>query len=190
MKIFKAIKSIRSTVDIKKVLKSKWVIFGVGPIFTLIGVILVILVAHTLTTYPVICLSCHAKQTSISMWSPSTIHPARITCVNCHAKPYQLFPRDFFADERVNENCLICHKNVAEMKIETADHMKIDHKLHTEEAKLICIDCHRNIEHDKKEAKTNRPSHLNCIECHEEAISGGPEACMQCHTKTPVTSSS
>jgi nitrate/TMAO reductase-like tetraheme cytochrome c subunit len=191
MKIFKAIRSkISTTIDIKKILKSKWVIFSVGPLFILIGVVLVTWVGHTLTSYSVICLSCHAKQTGLSMWAPSAIHPARVTCVNCHAKPYQLFPRDFFADDKMNKNCLFCHKPVAEKGIETADHMKIDHKLHTEEAKLMCIDCHRNIEHDKTEAGTNHPSHLTCIECHEEAISRGPESCMKCHTEIPGTSSS
>jgi nitrate/TMAO reductase-like tetraheme cytochrome c subunit len=188
MKVLSMIRQLRSTIKIKNILKSKWVIFGVVPSFILIGVILVILIGHTLTTYSVICLSCHAKQTSISMWAPSAIHPARVTCVNCHAKPYQLFPRNFFADEKMNDNCLFCHKPVAEKGIETADHMKIDHKLHAEEAKLMCIDCHRNIEHDKTEAGTNRPSHVTCIECHEEAISGGPESCTKCHTGIPVKS--
>jgi nitrate/TMAO reductase-like tetraheme cytochrome c subunit len=190
MKIFRVIRLLRSTIDIRKILKSKWVIFGIGPLFILIGVVLATWVGHTLTSYSVICLSCHAKQTSLTMWGPSAIHPARVTCVDCHAKPYQFFPRNFFADERVNKNCLFCHKYVPKKGMETADHMKIDHKLHTEEAKLMCIDCHRNIEHDKTEAGTNRPSHLTCIECHEEAISGGPESCMKCHTEIPVTSSS
>jgi nitrate/TMAO reductase-like tetraheme cytochrome c subunit len=190
MKVFKTIKSIKSKIKVKKVLKSKWVIFGAGPIVTLIGVILVILVGHTLTAHPLVCLSCHARQTSISMWSPSMIHPARVTCVNCHAKPGQLFPRDFFADERVNENCLSCHRHVAEKEKEEAHHMKIAHKLHIEESNLKCIDCHRNIAHEKMEAGTNRPRRLTCMECHEESIQGGPEACMKCHTKIPVTSSS
>jgi nitrate/TMAO reductase-like tetraheme cytochrome c subunit len=190
MKGLSMIRWIRSTIKIKNILKSKWVLFGVGPVLTLIGVVLVIGIGHTLTTYPMICLSCHAKQTSISMWSSSAIHPARVTCVNCHAKPYQLFPRNFFSDEKMNDNCLFCHWDVAEKGMETADHMKIDHKLHTEEAKLMCIDCHRNIEHDKTESGTNRPSHLTCTECHEESISGGPESCMKCHTETPVSSSS
>jgi hypothetical protein len=155
MGVFKTIKSIKSKIKVKKVLKSKWVIFGVGPILTLIG--------------PV-------------------IHPARVTCVNCHAKVGKMFPRDFFADERVNENCLFCHKHVAGKEKEEAHHMKIAHKLHIEESKLKCIDCHRNIAHEKMEAGTNRPRRLTCMECHEEAIAGGPEACMKCHTKIPVKS--
>jgi nitrate/TMAO reductase-like tetraheme cytochrome c subunit len=190
MKLLKKIREIRSTIKIKKILKSKWVIFGIGPIFTLIGVILVIWVGHTLTAHPAICLSCHARQSSISMWSLSEIHPARVTCVNCHAKVGQLFPRDFFADEKVNDNCLGCHKHVAEKEMEEAHHMKIAHKLHIEDSKLMCIDCHRNIAHEKMDAGTNRPRRLTCIECHEEAISGGPESCMKCHTKIPVSSSS
>jgi hypothetical protein len=190
MKVLSMIRWIRSTIKIKNILKSKWVIFGVGPVLTLIGVALVIGIGHTLTTYPMICLSCHARQSSISMWSSSAIHPARVTCVNCHARPGQLFPRDFFSDERVNDNCLSCHRNMAQKGMETAHHMKIVHKIHIEESKLMCIDCHRNIAHEKMEAGTNRPRRLTCMECHEEAISGGPEACMKCHTKIPVKSTS
>jgi len=193
MKGLSSVKWLMSTINIKNIkllLKSKWVIFGVGPILTLVGVVLVIWVGHTLTAHPLICLSCHARQTSISMWSPSAIHPARVTCANCHAKVGQLFPRDFFADERVNENCLFCHKHVAEKEKEEAHHMIIAHKLHIEESKLKCIDCHRNIAHEKMEGKTNRPRRLTCMECHEEAIAGGPESCMKCHTKIPVKSPS
>jgi nitrate/TMAO reductase-like tetraheme cytochrome c subunit len=193
MKALNLVKRLRSVANIKTVkslLRSKWVVVFFGPLFTLIGVALVIWMGHVLTTYRAICLSCHARQSSIPMWSPSKIHPSRVTCVDCHAKPGQLFPRHFFADERVNDNCLFCHRNVAEKGKETAHHMKIAHKLHIQESKLMCIDCHRNIAHEKMKAGTNRPSRLTCMECHEEAISGGPESCMKCHTKIPVKSSS
>jgi nitrate/TMAO reductase-like tetraheme cytochrome c subunit len=176
--------------NIRVLLRSKWVIFGIGPILTLIGVVLVIWLGHLLATYPAVCLSCHARQSSIPMWSASAVHPAGVTCVNCHAKPGQLFPRNFFADERVNDDCLFCHRQVAEKGMEEAHHMRIAHKLHIQESKLMCIDCHRNIAHEKMKAGTNRPRRLTCMECHEEAISGGPEACMKCHTKIPVKSGS
>jgi nitrate/TMAO reductase-like tetraheme cytochrome c subunit len=191
MKRLSTIRWLISQVNLKNIkilLKSRWVIFGVGPIITLIGALLVIWVGHTLTAHPAICLSCHARQTSISMWSPSAIHPARVTCVDCHAAPGQLFPRDFFADEQVNNNCLVCHKPVTKKEIEEAHHVKIAHKLHVEESKLMCIDCHRSIAHEKMEAGSNRPRRLTCMECHEEAISGGPEGCTKCHTKIPVKS--
>lgn len=193
MKILKKIRAFIKTVrteDIKKILKSKWVIFGVGPLFTLVGAGLVILMGHFLTTHPAICLSCHARQTSLSMWASSAVHPEDVTCANCHAKVGRFFPRDFFADERVNENCLGCHKQVGVKGMETAHHVKIAHKIHIEESKLVCIDCHRNIAHEKVETGTNRPRRLTCSECHEEAISGGPESCMKCHIKIPVTSAS
>src|SRR3972149_5966331 len=106
MKLLATIKWLISTINVKNIkilLKSRWVIFGVGPIITLIGALLVIWVGHTLTAHPAICLSCHARQTSISMWSASQIHPESVTCVNCHAKIGQLFPRDFFADQQVND---------------------------------------------------------------------------------------
>lgn len=182
-----------SLITIKKMkalLGSKWVIFGVGPLFTLIGVVLVIWIGHVLTTYPVICLSCHARQSSIPMWSASQIHPEKVSCVDCHAKQGQLFPRLFYADERVNNNCLGCHKPITASEMEEAHHMKIAHKLHIEESKLMCIDCHRNIAHEKLEAGTNRPRRLTCMECHEGAIAGGPDACMKCHTMIPMKSSS
>ena len=193
MKVLSLIKwsmSLATIKNIKILLKSKWVIFGVGPIMTLIGAALVIWIGHLLTTHPAICLSCHARQSSIPMWASSKIHPDRVTCVDCHAKIGQLFPRHFFADERVNDNCLGCHKPVTAKEMEEAHHTKIAHKLHIEESKLMCIDCHRNIAHEKIEAGTNRPHRLTCMECHEEAISGGPEACMKCHTKIPVKSPS
>jgi nitrate/TMAO reductase-like tetraheme cytochrome c subunit len=193
MKGLNTIKWMISTINVKNIralLKSKWVIFGAGPLVTLIGALLVIWVGHTLTAHPAICLSCHARQTSISMWSRSQIHPKSVTCVNCHAKVGQLFPRDFFADEQVNDNCLVCHKHVAAKEIEEAHHMKIAHKIHIEESKLMCIDCHRNIAHEKMEVGTNRPRRLTCMECHEEAISGGPESCTKCHTRIPVKSTS
>ena len=192
MKVFRKIRSIRSIgskINIKKILKSKWVIFVVGPLLTLIAPVVVIWVGHTLTAHSLICLSCHARQSSIAMWSPSKIHPDRVTCVDCHAKPGQLFPRHFFADEQVNNNCLFCHRTMAAKQTEEVHHMKIAHKLHIEESKLMCIDCHRNIAHEKMEAGTNRPRRLTCMECHEEAIAGGPEACMKCHTKIQVKSS-
>ncbi len=177
-------------VNVKKILGSKWVIVVIGPLLTVLGVIGVIWSGHLLTTYSAICLSCHARQSSIPMWSSSQIHPKRVSCVDCHAKQGQLFPRHFFADERVNDNCLGCHKHVAGKEMEEAHHMKIAHKLHIEESKLMCIDCHRNIAHEKIEAGTNRPRRLTCVECHEEAIAGGPEACTKCHTKIPVKPSS
>ena len=190
LSLIKRLLSLINMKNLKTLLISKWVIFGVGPLFTLIGVVVVIWVGHVLTTHSVICLSCHARQSSIPMWTASAIHPSRVSCVDCHAKPGQLFPRHFYADEKVNDNCLGCHKSVTKRETEEAHHMRIAHKLHIEESKLMCIDCHRNIAHEKMEAGTNRPRRLTCMECHEEAIAGGPEACMKCHIKIPVKSSS
>jgi len=166
MKALSLVKRLRSIVNVKTIktlLKSKWVIVFFGPLFTLIGVALVIWTGHLLTTHPVICLSCHARQSSIPMWSPSAIHPSRVTCVKCHAKSGRLFPRYFYADERVNDNCLSCHKSVVARETDEAHHMKIAHKIHIEESKLMCIDCHRNIAHEKIEAGTHRPRRLTCI---------------------------
>lgn len=191
MKITSKIKKFKSKlkeININKILKSKWVIFGVIPFSILVGPGLLIWMGHLLTTYPAICLSCHAKQTSISMWASSAIHPESVTCVNCHAKVNQMFPRDFFADERVNKNCLFCHSNVAEKGMETIHQINFDHKLHSEEPKLKCTDCHKNIEHEKMQSGKNRPYKSTCIECHPEAIGEVSDSCLKCHAETPVRS--
>lgn len=188
MKVLDILQGLRSIVNIKNLrtlLKIKWVVFGIGPFIFIIGILFVIGIGRWLTTYPPICLSCHAKQSALPMWEPSKVHSPKVTCVDCHAKPGELFPRFFFADERMNDNCLICHKAIPMKEMEETSPIKINHKLHHEEAKLMCIDCHRNIAHEKFEEGTNRPKKLTCGECHKEDLTGGPEACMKCHTKNP-----
>src|SRR4030042_432980 len=147
MKGLNRIKGWMSLITIKKMkalLGSKWVIFGVGPLLILMGVAFVIWAGNLLTTHPVICLSCHARQSSLPMWSLSQIHPERVSCVDCHAKPGPWFPRFFYADERVNDNCFSCHPRVAKDQRAEAHHMKIAHKLHIEEPKMLCIVFHRS----------------------------------------------
>jgi len=187
--LIKKLKSIVFEKNLRILLKSKWVIYGIGPLITLLAAALVIWVGNVMTTHPAICLSCHARQSSIPMWAPSQIHPEKVSCVDCHAKPGKWFPMSFYADERVNDNCLHCHPKIAKNEKAEAHHMKIAHKLHIEDSKLMCIDCHRNIAHEKMEAGANRPRRTTCIECHPEVIEGGPESCTKCHTKIPVKSS-
>lgn len=186
LNLIKKWESIVTKRDIKTLLRKRWVIFGVCPLICLIGLSFVIWVGHLSTTHAVICLSCHAKQTNLPMWSPSQIHPKKVTCANCHAKPGQWFPMFFYADERVNDNCLSCHPKIAKSEMSEAHHMRITHKFHIEESKLLCIDCHRNIAHEKMEAGTNRPRKSTCVACHEDAVDGSPESCGKCHTRVPV----
>jgi nitrate/TMAO reductase-like tetraheme cytochrome c subunit len=162
-------------------LKRKWFSFGILPGLIVLGVAFVIFAGHILMTHPGICLHCHVGQTRIEMWSQS-VHPTRVSCVNCHAEPGQLFPHKFSArDVFVNKNCINCHKDVEKKEKQVINEIKITHRMHIQEAELKCVDCHRNIVHEKMIPGTNRPSHATCIECHEGVEKGEPEACLTCH---------
>jgi nitrate/TMAO reductase-like tetraheme cytochrome c subunit len=161
--------------------KQKWFLFGFLPGVIVIGLAFVLFAGHFLMAYPGICLHCHVNQTKIEMWSQS-VHPDRVTCVNCHAEPGQLFPHKFSAkSEFVNKNCLHCHNNIEKKEQQISNDIKFSHRLHIQEAELTCVDCHRNIVHEKMLRGTNKPSHATCVECHEEVKEGGREACLKCH---------
>jgi nitrate/TMAO reductase-like tetraheme cytochrome c subunit len=159
--------------------RRKWFLFGFLPGILILGIFVVLLAGHFLMTYPGICLHCHVPQTRVMMWTKS-VHPSEVTCVNCHAKPGQLFPHRYSAkDEFVNNNCVYCHKGVETKEKQVSHDIKIAHRLHIQELELRCVDCHRNIVHEKTIPGTNRPSHETCIECHEEVTND--DACQLCH---------
>ena len=103
------------------------------------------------TTHPLFCLSCHQNQEPTQLWLPSRIHPASVSCTDCHSSPGDLIPRKFSAsDELMNQNCPRCHPTVPngeQTNPQKVRIVKISHKLHADK-KILCIDCHRNIEHD------------------------------------------
>lgn len=176
MKIFEVGKQL-----ILYLVKKKWFLFGVLPAIVVIGVAAVLVAGHFLMTYPGICLHCHMPQTRIMMWTQS-VHPTKVTCVNCHAKPGQLFPRKFFArDEFVDKNCRRCHGDVEKKETQISNDIRISHRMHIQELEMRCVDCHRNVVHEKTIPGTNRPSHATCVECHEEVEAGDSESCQLCH---------
>ena len=134
------------------------------------------------STHPFFCLSCHQNQEPLSRWLPSRAHPGSVTCTDCHTTPGGIIPRKFSAsDELMNNSCLRCHAAVSGR--EQTDPagvriVKIPHKLHAEK-KVICIDCHRNIEHDSSTPRTNRPQMETCYHCHQ--AHPRTQACDKCH---------
>ncbi len=134
------------------------------------------------TTHPFFCLSCHQKRDPVEMWLPSRIHPASVTCKDCHSNPGEIIPRKFSAsDDLMNQSCLRCHSIVPrgeQMDLQNVRIVKISHKLHVEK-KALCIDCHRNIEHDKGSPRTNRPAMETCYHCHQ--AHPRTQACDTCH---------
>jgi len=134
------------------------------------------------TTHPIFCLSCHRHQDPPEKWLPSRMHPAAITCTDCHTNPGEIIPHKFSAsDDLMNNNCLRCHQSIPQGEqtdLQNVRVVKISHKLHTEK-KVLCIDCHRNIQHDTLSPRTNRPKMETCYHCHQ--AHPRTQACDKCH---------
>jgi nitrate/TMAO reductase-like tetraheme cytochrome c subunit len=134
------------------------------------------------TTHPLFCLSCHQNQEPPELWLPSRVHPASVSCTDCHASPGEIIPRKFSAsDELMNQNCLRCHpaiQNGEQTNLQTVRVVYISHKLHADK-KALCLDCHRNIEHDPLAPRTNRPTMETCYHCHQ--AHPRTQACDKCH---------
>ncbi len=158
--------------------------------WTLIIVVLLIVTAvcglgivRFTTTNAFFCMTCHQNQDPQEMWLPSRVHAAAATCVDCHS-PHggQIVPRRFSAgDELMNDNCLRCHSTIPngeQTDRQTVRIVFISHKLHTEK-KALCIDCHRNIDHDTSSPRTNRPRMETCYNCHQAHPRS--QACDKCH---------
>ncbi len=158
-------------------------------VWAMIAAVLLILVAipglglvRFTTGHPFFCLSCHRNQDVAAMWLPSRSHAGAATCVDCHTSPGDLVPRKFSAsDELMNQNCTRCHATIPggeQTDLEKVRIVKISHKVHGEK-KALCIDCHRNIEHDKSSPRTNRPAMETCYHCHQAHPRN--QACDACH---------
>jgi nitrate/TMAO reductase-like tetraheme cytochrome c subunit len=134
------------------------------------------------TTHPLFCLSCHRNQEPAGLWLPSRVHPASVSCTDCHSSPGELIPRKFSAsDELMNQSCLRCHptiQNGEQTNLQTVRIVYISHRLHADK-KALCLDCHRNIEHDTLTPRTNRPPMETCYHCHQ--AHPRTQACAKCH---------
>ncbi len=134
------------------------------------------------TTHPLFCLTCHKNQEPMELWLPSRVHPASVSCTDCHASPGELIPRKFSAsDTLMNQDCLRCHSTIPNGEQTTPQTVRlvfISHKLHAEK-KALCVDCHRNIEHDSLTPRTNRPRMETCYQCHQAHPRS--QACDKCH---------
>jgi predicted CXXCH cytochrome family protein len=144
------------------------------------------------TTGSSFCGSCHTEY--YKLWSESRSHtPEDAECTDCHAERWSLAPGNFSAsDERISPNCIRCHEDI--LKQEKADQLKlhfikISHKKCMEKSGNKCLDCHRNIVHDKLAPVSNRPYKVTCYSCHKKDIDVTPpkdESCKKCHYITLV----
>ncbi|MBI2058712.1 MAG: hypothetical protein HYT87_02995 [Nitrospirae bacterium] len=146
------------------------------------------------------CLSCHSTGETSFVGGTSKVHPpySEVRCVECHAMhlpkfPWQMADADdhmVFASrtERLNDNCLRCHKDIPnkkELKYEHNEkHIKMNHELHIKLEEMRCPDCHYTITHDHEAEPTNRPKMTACMGngCHEQT----KETCETCHPEDSI----
>jgi nitrate/TMAO reductase-like tetraheme cytochrome c subunit len=159
--------------------------------------------ARTIKTTPYECATCHPEITE--MWKGSQGHPAaQVTCYECHAphaappesanvpalvRDELIPPRYYSADELVEARCEGCHPKMREAETEVKKVIKVNHKVHLVTAKdtqgkplaMRCLDCHRNITHDKAQIETNRPTMEGCFagQCHPK--DRNKDNCRRCH---------
>jgi nitrate/TMAO reductase-like tetraheme cytochrome c subunit len=135
------------------------------------------------TSHPFFCLTCHKNQDIPERWLASRVHPASVDCVDCHlSKGGNSFSHSFSAsDDLMNHRCVGCHQNIPggeQMDLDKVRVVKVSHKQHADK-KVLCIDCHRNLAHDKGTPRTNRPTMETCYQCHQ--AHPRTQACDRCH---------
>ena len=59
--------------------------------------------------------------------------------------------------------------------------LKFSHAFHVKEAGVACADCHKGAAASALSSDNLRPTHDNCITCHEEQVN---HQCGYCHTDT------
>ncbi|MGC8809146.1 MAG: hypothetical protein ACP5Q3_02710 [bacterium] len=166
--------------SLPKLSKKTWIIIFL--IMLILAAIPGLALVHFTTSHPFFCLTCHKNQEPPERWLPSRMHPASITCTDCHSQPGAFVGKHFSAgDSLLNENCLRCHPLATvqeQMALDKVRLVKISHKSHAQR-KISCLDCHRNIQHDPLNPRTNRPRMETCYHCHE--AHPRPQACDFCH---------
>jgi len=162
---------------------SKWTWALIAGVLVILAAIPGLGLVQFTSSHPFFCLSCHKNQEPIQMWLPSRVHPQSVGCVDCHTPRGEITLSHAFSasDDLMNQRCLSCHPtNPAgeQMDLDKVKIVKISHQQHENE-KALCIDCHRNVEHDKGTPRTNRPTMETCYQCHE--AHPRTQACDKCH---------
>jgi nitrate/TMAO reductase-like tetraheme cytochrome c subunit len=166
--------------EIPKLSKRTWALI-VAILLLLVAIPGLGLIRFT-TGHPFFCLSCHENQDVPARWLPSRAHPASVDCLDCHTSGSNMFFRKYSAsDELMNQKCLSCHSTIPGGEQTTPQTVRIvfiSHKLHADK-KVLCIDCHRNLAHDRGTPRTNRPTMETCYQCHQAHPRS--QACDKCH---------
>ncbi len=167
--------------DLPKLSKRTWAL--IAAILLLLAAIPGLGLIRFTTSHPFFCLSCHQNQNIPERWLPSRVHPASTGCVDCHTNGDSLILAHSFSasDEKMNQRCLSCHPTIPggeQTTLQTVRVVFVSHKLHLDK-KVLCIDCHRNVAHDRGTPRTNRPTMQTCYQCHQAHPRS--QACDKCH---------
>ena len=166
--------------EIPKLSKRTWAL--IVAILLLLAAIPGLGLIRFTTGHPFFCLTCHENQDVPARWLPSRVHPASVDCLDCHTAGSNMFFRKYSAsDELMNQKCVSCHPTIPggeQTTLQTVRIVFISHKLHADK-KVLCIDCHRNLAHDRGTPRTNRPTMETCYQCHQAHPRS--QACDKCH---------
>jgi len=129
------------------------------------------------------CRQCHPL--IYQLWKDSKGHPAQETsCFECHANSHPMVPTEYLADDSLTaDRCLGCHEDILDIGYEIKKKIvKFNHRQHIHEG-MDCVDCHRSAGHEYMTDGTNRPSILQCQDCHFREFEGPPknQKCLNCH---------
>ncbi len=129
------------------------------------------------------CKQCHPE--IYQLWKDSKGHPFRETsCFGCHSSSHLVVPPEYLADDALtSERCLACHEVVLEYGYTfNKKIIKFNHRQHIHEGQK-CVDCHRSAGHEYKTDGTNRPTIVECQDCHFREFEGLPrnQKCLNCH---------
>lgn len=174
---------------------------GLKIFFVLIALFLLLYGFYYFTGLNSLCVSCHVIKPYYDSFLQST-HNANL-CVDCHRQPTLL--SDFFYRVRAFRNlvvyftvgelkpgrvklnlkvCFACHVEAREIT-PTGD-IIIDHKKHSTQEGIACLDCHTKIGH--RERKEPSAAMENCYKCHGK-VKGASDECTLCHSAKGATKS-
>ena len=142
-----------------------------------------------LSSDPKACINCHAMNTQYATWQHSS-HAQRATCVDCHLptdsnvskyvaksidgwnhsvaftlKTYDnTIKISDYGAERVQKNCISCHKSVTSTLVESADKYHNYDEQSDIEGGRKCWECHKSVPHGKVRGITTTPYNLGVKE--------------------------
>lgn len=164
--------------------RSFWIIvsFFIMIIFFM-GSFIVLSLARYSTRHELACKQCHPQ--IFQLWKDSKGHPSKETsCFACHSSSHITVPPEYLADDDLtSEQCLYCHEDVLDYGYTFKKTIiKFNHRQHVHEGQN-CVACHRSTGHEYMTDGTNRPTIVECQDCHFREFEGLPknQKCLNCH---------